>query len=223
MSSKTVSRNSTRLLRLLILPLVLCVGTLQNLSSAQEAPSVEHKFELAQQYYGQCESADATQFDSIRPQLMAFTDAELMAQTIADPAKFMQLMAVVNDPRTIHVMSKCATEPVMWDTWMRGLTDFGKHANAMAIFMNPNVYMNWMMAPMNPAVHQSMMQMMDPAALNRWMVASMNPVFYQPMFSFANPNWYTPRMQWMMNPNSFMPLMSTMGPPAGAQGTAPAQ
>ena len=204
----------------------------QTLASDQPAAgapvdSSEHKFELAKQYYGQCTDTEDSQFDAIRPYLKAFTDMEVMAQTMADPAKFAQLMAVVNDPRTIHVMTKCATEPVMWDTWMSGMTDFNKMSRTMGYFMNPNMYMNWMMAPMNPAMYQPMMQMASPEYYTRWMNAMMNPAFYQPVTSLADPNWYTPRINWMMNPQSMQPMfnMMNMGNYMGMPGaaTAPAQ
>jgi hypothetical protein len=38
-----------------------------------------------------------------------------------------------------------------------------------------------MMAPMNPAMYQPMMQMADPAYYTRWMNAMANPAFYQPI------------------------------------------
>lgn len=170
----------------------------------------EHKFELARQYYGECSATESSEFDAIRPQLKAFTDMEIMARTMADPGRFAQLMAVVNDPRTIHVMTRCATEPVMWDTWMQGITDFNKMSRAMAYFMNPGIYMNWMMAPMNPAMYQPMMQMTTPQYYARWSNAMVNPAFYQPITSLADPHWYTPRINWMMNPQSMQPMFEMM-------------
>ena len=174
------------------------------------AQTTEHKFELARQYYGQCTNTEDAQFDAIRPYLTAFTDMEVMAQTMADPARLAQLMAVVNDPRTMHVMTKCATEPAMWDTWMAGMTDFNKMSRTMGYFMNPNMYMNWMMAPMNPAMYQPVMQMGSADYYNRWMSAMMNPAFYQPVTSLADPDWYTPRINWMMNPQSMQPMFDMM-------------
>ena len=190
--------------------LTLVVGGSVSMANETQADPGEHKFELAKQYYGQCTDTDSSEFDQIRPQLKAFTDMEVMAETMADPVKFMKLMTVVNDPRTIHVMTKCATEPVMWDTWMSGMTDFNKMSRAMGHFMNPNMYMQWMMAPMNPAMYQPMMQMADPAYYTRWMNAMMNPAFYQPITSLADPNWYTPRINWMMNPQSMQPMFNMM-------------
>jgi uncharacterized membrane protein len=191
--------------------LALSAGiSLSTQANEQQADPAEHKFELAKQYYGDCANADGAQFEAIRPQLKAFTDMEVMAQHMADPAKFAQLMNVVNDPHTVHVMTKCATEPVMWDTWMRGMTDFNKMSRAMMRFMNPNMYMSWMMAPMNPAMYQPMMQMADPRYYNSWMTAIGNPVFYQPAMSLMDPNWYMPRFNWMMNPQSMQPMFNMM-------------
>ena len=170
----------------------------------------EHRFELAKQYYGQCISADGEQFAQIQPYLRNFTDMEVMAETMADPVKFMQLMSVVNDPHTIHVMSKCASEPVMWDTWMKGMTDFNKMGRIMTRMMNPNMVFAWMTASMNPATYEPFAKMSNPAYYNKWMTAMMNPTFYQPMTSLADPNWYTPRMQWMMNPQSMQPITNMM-------------
>ncbi len=69
--------------------------------------------------------------------LKAFTNMELMADTVSKPAKLSPLTAVVNNPRTIHVMTQCATEPVMWETWMNGMTDLNKVTRAMMRFMKP--------------------------------------------------------------------------------------
>jgi hypothetical protein len=212
-----------------LVAITVAVASSVSFANEQKADPAEHKFELAKQYYGQCTDADGSQFDSIVPQLKAFTDMEVMAETMADPAKFAQLMTVVNDPRTIHVMTKCATEPVMWDTWMSGMTDFNKMSRAMGHFMNPNMYMQWMMAPMNPAMYQPMMQMANPAYYTRWMNAMMNPAFYQPVTQLADPNWYTPRINWMMNPQSMQPMFNMMNmgnfapvPAAGSQAVEPA-
>jgi len=213
-----------------LLAVTVAIASSVSAANEQTADPSEHKFELAKQYYGQCTDTDSAQFDGIRPQLKAFTDMEVMAETMADPAKFARLMTVVNDPRTIHVMTKCATEPVMWDTWMSGMTDFNKMSRTMGHFMNPNMYMQWMMAPMNPAMYQPMMQMADPAYYTRWMNAMMNPAFYQPITSLADPNWYTPRINWMTNPQSMQPMFNMMNmggyfapvPAAENQAAAPA-
>ncbi len=171
-----------------------------------------HKFDKAKAYYAQCQGVAEGDFAAIKEHLRAFTDMEIMAQTMADPVKFAELMRVVNDPRTMHVMMNCATEPVMWDTWMRGMTDWQKMYRAGAVFMNPAMYMNWAMAPMNPQVWQPMMVFMDPNYYMRWMHAGMNPAFYQPFMSMADPAWYTPRLNWIANPQSYQPIFGMFTP-----------
>lgn len=194
---------------------VLGIGTAV---AADPAAAGEHKFELAKKYYAECAGVSGDEFEKIRPHLKAFTDMEIMADYMSDPAKMAQLMATVNDPRTLHVMMKCSTEPVMWDTWMRNLTDPNKMMRVGMRFMNPTMYMNWMMAPMNPGVWNPMLSMMSPASIERWSTAMMNPAFYQPMFAPMNPNWYTTRMQWMANPQSMQPIYNLFG----MQGMMPA-
>ncbi len=179
-------------------------------SQSARSQAMEHKFEKAKDYYAECKHTSGEQFDAIRPYLKAFTDIEVMADMMADPAKFMKLIQVVNDPRVMHVMMKCSTEPVMWDTWMRGLSDPNKMMKAGIRFMNPMMYFNWAMAPMNPQTYAPMMSMMSPQYYVNWTNAMANPAFYSPFFSMMDPNWYTPRMQWMMNPASFAPMFQMM-------------
>jgi hypothetical protein len=176
---------------------------------------MEHKFEKAKTYYGQCKNVPEGKFEEIKPYLKAFTDMEVMAEMMADPVKFAKLMTIVNDPHTVRTMMLCSTEPVMWDTWMRGLTDYEKMTRAMYRFMDPGMYMRWMMAPMNPQVWTPMFQFMDPNYYAKWMVAFANPTFYQPFYAWMDPNWYAPRLQWMMDPQSFAPMFNAMNVTAG--------
>jgi len=197
------------------LALVLVTGLAVSADqAAAPATDPEHKFEKASAYYAQCQGVQQGDFEKIKGHLKAFTDMEVMADYMEDPVKMAQLMQMMYDPRTMHVMMSCATEPVMWDTWMKGLTDFDKMFRVGMRFMNPAIYMNWMMAPMNPQVWTPMMSAMDPNVWNRWAVAMANPAFYQPFFAFADPNWYTPRINWMMNPNSYQPIYNMFNMPA---------
>ena len=129
-------------------------------NSREEA--MEHKFELASTYYTECKHTESAEFDEIRPYLKAFTDIEVMAKIMANPVETARLMRIVADPRTMHVMMKCSTEPVMWDTWMRGLTDINKMLNASLVFMNPMTYVNWMIAPFQPAVYTNTFSILGP-------------------------------------------------------------
>ncbi len=170
--------------------------------------AMEHKFEKAADYYAECQGASKGDFAKIKSQLKAFTDVEIMAETMNDPEKLAALSAVVNDPHTIHVMTSCATEPVMWDTWMRNGTDINKMAAAMTKMMNPVGMMKWMMAPMNPKIWQAMMAHMSPEKYTKWTVAMANPTFYQPVTNLADAKWYGPRINWMSDPKSFAPMFA---------------
>lgn len=175
---------------------------------AQQAsdPS-DHKFEKAAEIYAKCNAATASDFEKIKDEIKAFTDAEIMAETVNDPEKFFALMDVVNDPHTIHVMASCATEPVMWDTWMRNGTDFNKMSSAMVKMMNPAGMMKWMMAPVNPEIWKSILAHMDPEKYTKWTLAMVNPEFYSPATAMLDPKWYDSRIKWMSNPDNFAPLV----------------
>jgi len=194
--------------------------------AAEPAVDPEHKFELAKKYYQECAAASGPEFEKIRAHLHAFTDMETMADYMSDPVKMAQLMATVNDPRTIHVMMKCMTEPVMWDTWMRNMTDLNKMLRTGMRFMNPVMYMNWMLAPLNPGVWNPMLSMLSPTAINRWGTALVNPAFYQPFFAPMDLNWYTPRLKWLADPQSLNPVYDMLGlqfgPAPAAMPVAPA-
>ena len=189
--------------------LTFAIAETEEKTNSEQA--MEHKFEKAKEYYAECSNVSGKEFEAIKPYLKAFTDVEVMADTMANPQRFAQLMMVVNDPRTMHVMMKCAMEPVMWETWMRGLSDPTKMMNAAARFMNPMMYFNWAMAPMNPQMYAPMMAMMNPQYYMNWMTAMSNPAFYNPMTAMMDPNWYTHRMTWMMNPESYTPMFGMMG------------
>ena len=178
--------------------------------AAETKTSPEHKFEKAVGYYTQCKNASRKEFEDIKPYLRAFTDSEVMAETVNDPEKFFKLMEIINDPRTIHVMMNCSTEPVMWDTWMRGLTDGQKLMSAAVKMMRPDGMVKWMMSPMNPKIWLSMMQHMDPNRYTRWAVAMGNPDFYKPLTDFFDPQWYEPRLAWLGDPKSYAPLAEAL-------------
>jgi hypothetical protein len=183
----------------------------QATNETERTQRMEHKFELAQEYFGECKHTEAAEFDDIRPYLKGFTDMEVLTQIMADPVKATRLMRIVSDPRTIHVMMKCSSEPVMWDTWMRGMTDINKMFRASLVFMNPMTYVNWMMAPFRPEVYSSMFGMVSPDNLNRWGDALVNPAFYQPMYEpLTSLNWYTPRLNWIIDPASYEPLLNVL-------------
>ncbi len=171
----------------------------------------EHKFEKAKAYYTECKHASAEEFEQIKPYLKAFTDAEVMAETMNDPEKFFKLMDILNDPRTMHVMANCSMEPVMWDTWARGLTNYEKLTIASLKAMNPVGMFKWMMAPINANVWKSMLAHLDYNKYVRWGEAMLNPKFYRPMTDMLTSlEWYEPRLKWFVRAETYTVPLKNM-------------
>lgn len=183
-------------------------------SADQRQYAMEHKFEKALEYYLQYnKGATAEDFEKLRPWLKPFTDAEIMADMFTDPRKMMQWMNAITEPDAVYLMMKCSMEPVMWDTWLRGLTDYEKLTRAMFRFLEPTTYINWMVGWLDPNIYVNMLGLLDPNKYVRWAVASANPKFYEPMFAFLDPNWYGPRLEWMFDPKTFQPVLNLFAVP----------
>ena len=172
----------------------------------------EYKFEKAAAYYGQCANTDNADFERIRSDVAAFTDMEIMAETLNSPVKFFRLMNVMNDPRTIHVMANCATEPVMWDTWMENGFDMEKWTAASAKLMNPEGMFKWMMAPLDGEVWTEIAAHAEYDKYERWVVAFINPDFYSPLTSMFDLEWYEPRLAWFADADSYDPMLEMFAP-----------
>lgn len=171
----------------------------------------ENKFEKAASYYAQCQGASVEDFEKIREEVKAFTDMEVMAATMNDPEKLFKLMDVVNDPHTVHVMVSCATEPVMWDTWMENGTSPDKWAAAAGAMMNPEGMVKWMMAPVNPNVWKSAANQLNPDKYAKWGNSLMQAEFYSPITSMLDTDWYAPRLTWLTTADSYAPMLSMVG------------
>ncbi len=140
----------------------------------------------------------------------AFTDLEVMATTMADPAKFAELMALVNNPQTTQAMMQCSMEPKQWNVWMTGISNPAKMMNAFTQFINPQIYTNWMTASMNPQTYKFMYAYMNPAFYMQWMTASMDPQFYQPMYRLMDSTWQQESSTWMMDPKTYQKMFEAM-------------
>ena len=153
--------------------------------------------------------------------LQAFSDPEVMANTMADPNKFMELVVLMGKPETAQAMMECSTDPQQWNTWMAGMSNPTKMMNAFAVFMNPQMYMNWMAASMNPQTYQAAMNTyMNPALYMQWMTATSNPAYYQSMYKFMDPKWQQQSTAWMMDPNNYQQMFTAMTQiPAGTTAT----
>jgi hypothetical protein len=85
--------------------------------------------------------------------------------------------------------------------------------------LNPNMYMKWMMAPLDPKLWQMGINTMNPNLYLSWLGTSMNPQTYGPTWSaFLNPaaltTATTPTFAW--------PTATAPAPAAGTGAAAPA-
>jgi hypothetical protein len=117
---------------------------------------------------------------------------EVMANTMADPAKFIQFMTAMSQPETAQKMMACSADAGQWTIMMTNMANPNLMMNAMVPFMNPQTYMNWAAASMNPMTYQqAMTPFMNPNYYMQWMTAFMNPEFYRPMAEMMDMNEYT--------------------------------
>lgn len=199
---------------------VVAMSTGLAFAQAKTAP-LEPKFEKAKEIHGQCTGATNEDFAKIQAQLVAFTDPEVMAETLNDPEKFAALTVVINDPHAIRVMATCATEPVMWDNWMKSGTDYKKMTSAMVKVMNPTGMVKWMMAPMNPKLWAAMGEHMDANRYVKWGNALVNPTFYTPVTAMTEANWYESRLKWFASADSYAPITGMFSSLMPKQAEAP--
>jgi len=140
----------------------------------------------------------------------AFMNSENMAKAMADPAKFMQLVTLMSTPQAAKTMMNCSTDSEQWSIWTKNLGDPSFKMNAAALFMNPQVYMNWMTAMMNPQTFGTAMNtFMNPALYMQWMTAMSSPEYYQPMTKMMDPAWQQESTAWMMDPSSYQQMFSS--------------
>jgi hypothetical protein len=110
-------------------------------------------------------------------------DPEAMANTLADPVKFLQLVEAIKNPATVNTLVECATHPEQMQTILQSLSDPAKYMNMMIIFMNPQTYMNWMAASTSPEFNQSEFEMINASEMAKTL-----ETFYKLLTSLqANP------------------------------------
>lgn len=149
--------------------------------------------------FGESESTEQVTASTSDCNLPAeFVNPEAMANTMANPAKFMQLMNLMSQPQFSQQMMACSVDSNQWNVWMASMSNPASMTNAMMPFMNPQTYMNWMTASMNPQTYTVMMMpFMNPNYYAQWMTVTMNPDFYRPMVQMMDMNEYTKMFESM--------------------------
>ena len=142
--------------------------------------------------------------------LKPYTNPEVMAATMADPAKFMEFLAIFNDPQVPYRAMNTCMDQEQFNQIMANMSNPQFMMNASAQFMNPQMYMNWMTAMMNPAFYTAAMNTyMNPQMYMNFMTAMMNPAYYM---QFADPKLVEKSTAMMMDPTSFQQMFAAWYP-----------
>lgn len=99
----------------------------------------------------------------------ALYDPEVMANTLAEPDKFLQLLEIMSTPVTAMTVYECIANEEQRQTVIKTMSDPGKLAASMSTFMSPQMYMNWMTAMQNPETQQALTTYMNPEHFRQWM------------------------------------------------------
>lgn len=144
--------------------------------------------------------------------MKAYTDPKALAAAMANPAEFMQIIALMSNPQTAQNMMECGMDTNQWNEIIANMSNPASMMAASGQFMNPQMYMNWMTAMMNPAFYQATMNAyMNPALYTQWMTAMSNPAYFQqPMQKMMDPKFQQESTAWMMNPANFQKMFEGM-------------
>jgi OOP family OmpA-OmpF porin len=118
----------------------------------------------------------------------------------------------VTEPGFYSSMGTMMMDPAGWTRMMGTAMDPNAYRN-VAAFADPNVYMKWLAAGMDPSFYTALLtQLSDPNKMMRWMMMPMDPKMWNMMMQGMNPNMY---MKWMMmplDPKVWQMGMNTMNP-----------
>ena len=99
----------------------------------------------------------------------ALYDPEVMANTLAEPDKFLQLLEIMSAPATTMTVYECIANEEQRQTVIKTMSDPDKLAASMSRFMSPQMYLNWMTAMQNPETQQALTTYMNPEHFRQWM------------------------------------------------------
>jgi hypothetical protein len=141
--------------------------------------------------------------------LARMTDMTQNMSAYKDPKVFVPWLNAVTEPGFYTTMGLNMMDPINWVNFMNSMTQPGAYTN-MAQFADPNVYMKWLAAGMDPNFYTAVLtQLSDPGKLMRWAMSPMDPKVMQMAMNTLNPNMY---MKWMMSPLDPRSMQLMMAP-----------
>jgi hypothetical protein len=162
-----------------------------------------HNFAKAKEYYLELGNTEES-FEALVQHLRAFTDFGLMARVMGDPEESAKLMAVLADPDVVHLMLRGMQEPVMWDTWVKQLTNPQAYIEMSLVAINPMTYIKWMTSPVNVDVYSALKPFVQSELYADWANKGTKIKLYEPTWSFMNPQWTVDRLAWAIDPKTYV-------------------
>lgn len=147
-----------------------------------------------------------------------------MGVNMMEPGNWYRMMGSMMDPRSLNNYMQFA-DPNMYMKWMAASMDPNFYTALMTQFADPGKMMRWMMLPMDPKVWNMGMQAMNPNLYMKWMMTPTDPRAMSLMFAPMNPQLYGSMMGGMFNGQALGPTWGTFMHPAqpvvSVQGAAP--
>ncbi len=123
------------------------------------------------------------------------TDFTQNMSAFKDPRVFVPWFNAVTEPGFYTTMGNLVMDPAGWLRMMNSMVDPGAYRN-VAEFADPNVYMGWLAASMDPNFYNALVAVMtDPGKMMRWAMLPVDPKLWGMMMNSLNPGMY---MKWMM-------------------------
>lgn len=141
--------------------------------------------------------------------LARMTDMTQNMSAYKDPKVFVPWLNAVTEPGFYTAMGNNMMDPANWLTMMNSMTQPGAYTN-VAAFADPNVYMKWLAAGMDPNFYTAVLtQLSDPGKLMRWAMSPLDPKVMSMVMNSLNPNMY---VKWAMSPLDPRSLQLMMAP-----------
>jgi outer membrane protein OmpA-like peptidoglycan-associated protein len=140
------------------------------------------------------------------------TDFTRNASAYKDPRVFVPWSHAVTEPGFYLTAVKGAMEPGGWLNMMNSMANPAAVQNYMA-FADPNLYMRWMQAGMDPAFYTAMLtQFTDPGKMMRWAMMPLDPKVWDIATAAVNPNTYIRWPMAGMDPRTWNLMGNMMNP-----------
>ncbi len=141
--------------------------------------------------------------------LARMTDMTQNMSAYKDPKVFVPWLNAVTEPGFYTTMGNQMMDPANWLNMMNSMTQPGAYTN-VAQFADPNVYMKWLAATMDPNFYTAVLtQLSDPGKMMRWAMSPLDPKLMSMFLNTLNPNMY---LKWMMSPLDPRALQLMMAP-----------